>query len=173
MRKTLMALAPLLALLLLLSCSQRKPLPAVLTESFTHHLQGIDSAASLDSVHILWNIRVTQKLGRVIDDSIYMREFVRVQGQLAGAQVKNDKDSIEFYQYEANYMKKETDSITKSIAQGDTTRQWGHLIGCAYYLTKNRQKKLDSTYIFIDSTATMRFTDLMDSALRRTVATMK
>jgi hypothetical protein len=168
-----MASAPLLSLLLLLlSCSQHKPLPEVLTESLTHHLQQIDSSATLDSIHILWSIRVTQRLGRVIDDSIYMREFVRVQGQLAAAQLKNDKDSIEFYQYEANYMKKETDSITQSIAQGDTTRQWGRLLGCAYYLTKNRQKKMDSTYIFIDSTATMRFTDLMDAALKHTVATM-
>ena len=165
-------LASFFSLLILVSCSQRKSLPQVLTESFTHHLQQIDSSATLDSIHILWNIRVTQRLGRIIDDSIYMREFVRVQAQLAGARVKNDKDSIEFYQYEADYMKKETDSITRSIALGDTIRQWGHLVGCAYYLTKNRQKKSDSTYIFIDSTATMRFTDLMDQALQRTVATM-
>ena len=172
MRKTPLSLAPLLSLLILVSCSQRKALPQVLNESFTHHLQQIDSSATLDSIHILWNIRVTQRLGRIIDDSIYMREFVRVQAQLAGARVKNDKDSIEFYQYEADYMKKETDSITQSIALGDTIRQWGHLVGCAYYLTKGPSKRVDSTYIFIDSTATMRFTDLMDEALKRTVATM-
>jgi hypothetical protein len=57
----------------------------------------LDSTAMLDSLHVRWNIPVTQKMGRIYDDSIYVREYSRVKSQLAGALSLGDKDSIEFY----------------------------------------------------------------------------
>jgi len=169
MRKLLLAI---FALLLIISCKNPKTLAQQLNDSFTNHLKKIDSSATLDSVHILWNTTITQKLGRIIDDSVYIREFMRIQGQLSSAQQKNDQDSIEFLQYEINYMKQEIDSVTKSIASGDTTRKYGYLIGCAYYITKNEKKKMDSAIIFIDSTSTMRYTEFMDTAISRTIKKM-
>jgi hypothetical protein len=166
MRKLLVAI---FALLLIISCKHQKNLSEQLNDSFTNHLKKIDSAATLDSVHVLWNIPVTQRLSRIIDDSVYMRIFMRVQAQLSSAQQKNDKDSIEFYQYEINFMKKEIDSVTKSIARGDTTRKYGNLIGCAYYITRNKKSKIDSTLVFIDSTFVMRYTEFMDSSIKRTI----
>jgi hypothetical protein len=162
-------LAAILALLLNISCKHQKNLSEQLDDSFINHLRKIDSLAILDSVQILWNTSVTQKLGAIIDDSVYVREFMRVQMQLRSAQQKNDKDSIEFYQYEINYMKREIDSVTKSISLADTTHKYGYLIGCAYYITKNKETKIDSTIIFIDSTSALRYTEFMDSAIRRTI----
>jgi hypothetical protein len=159
-------------LLLISSCKQRKSLQDQLKESFATHLKKIDSLAALDSVHILWKTTVTQKLGRVIDDSVYMREFVRVQGQLHNAQEKKEKDSVAFFEYEIHYMQKEIDSVTRSISLADSTQQFGLLMNCAYYITRNQKTKTDSTLIFIDSTSTMRYTEFMDSSIKRTLQSM-
>jgi hypothetical protein len=153
---------------LIVSCKGRKNLQEQLNESFANHLEKIDSSSTLDSVHILWNVTITDKVGRIINDSMYVREFTRVKGQLVSAEQKKDKDSIEFLNYELNYMKKEIDSVTSEIASGDTTRKYGYLINCAYYISKNKKTKIDSTMIFIDSSFTMRYTEYMDSALKRT-----
>src|SRR5258708_2098874 len=166
MRKSLFAT---FALLLIISCKYRNNLSTQLTNSFANHLKKIDSFAALDSVHILWNITVTQRLSRIIDDSVYIREFMRVQAQLSGAQRKNNKDSIDFYQYEINYMEQAIDSVTKSIARGDTTRKYGYLIDCASYITKNGKTKIDSTLVYIDTTSTIRYTEFMDSSIKRTI----
>jgi len=170
MRKLLVAI---FALLLINSCKHQKNLSEQLNDSFADHLKKIDSTATLDSVQVIWNTPVTQRLSRIIDDSAYMRTFMRVQTQLSGAQQKNDKDSIEFYLYEINYMKKEIDSVTKSIAQGDTTRKYGNLISCEYFITRNNKTKIDSTLIFIDSAYVMRYTEFMDSAIKRTIKSLK
>ncbi|SRR5579871_6854473 len=160
------------ALMLVISCKNQEKLSEQLNTSFANHLKKMDSSATLDSVHILWNIAITQKVGRIIDDTMYVREFMRIQAQLLSARQKQDKDSIEFYEYEINYMKKEIDSVTKTIALGDSTYKYGYLVNCLYYITKNEKKKIDSTVVFIDSTFTLRYTEYMDSAIRRTIKTM-
>ncbi|GGA90255.1 hypothetical protein [Puia dinghuensis] len=160
------------ALLFLTTCGHRKTLTEQLNTTFSDHLKRLDSSATLDSVHVRWNVPVTQRFGRIFDDTIYVREYTRIKAQLSKAQQKNDKDSIAFYQYEIGYMEKEIDSISRSIGQGDTSRRFGYLIGCAYFISKNDKSKMDSTMIFIDSTNTIRFTDYLDSALRRSVRSL-
>jgi len=168
MRKLFLAILTLLVI----SCKQhRQSLAEQLTVTFSNHLKQIDSATELDSVHILWKVMVTERLGRIIDDSTYVREFTRIKAQLGNAQQKNDKDSIEFYQYEINYMEKEIDSLNRSIPGGDITKSYGSLIGCAYYIRRNNKTKIDSTILFIDSASTMRYTEYMDSAISRTIRT--
>jgi len=151
------------------SCKNHKDLAEQLKDSFANHLKRIDSSAVLDSVHILWNAPITDKLGRIIEDSILIREFTRVQSQMASAKQKNDKDSIEIYQYEINYMEKEIDAGTRSIVLADTSLKFGHLYGVAYSITKNQKTKMDSTIISIDSVSTMLFTEYLDSAIKRTI----
>ena len=165
-------LAAIFALSLLISCKQQKKLPEQLHESFANHVKKMDSSAVLDSIHILWNTSVTERLSRIIDDTVYLRESMRIQAQLLRAKQKNDKDSIEIYRYEINNLQKGIDSMTKSIAQGDTTRHYGNLMGCAYYITKNQKTSIDTTIVFIDSTYTLRYTEFMDSAIRRTIKKM-
>jgi hypothetical protein len=162
----------LLALSMIVSCKHRKNLQEQLKESFSNHLEKIDSTSTLDSIHILWNLTITDKVGRIINDSIYVREFTRVKGQLMSASRKQDRDSMEFLEYELNYMKKEIDSVTREIAGGDTSRRFGYLINCAYYLAKNDKKKTDSTMVFIDSSFIIRYTEYLDSALARTLRTI-
>jgi hypothetical protein len=161
-----------IAFLLFCGCHHPKTLPESLAVIFADHLQQIDSAAKLDSVHVRWNFPVTAKLGRIIDDTIYVREYSRVKAQLAGALAARDKDSIEFYEYEIQYMEKEIDSIAHGISLSDSSRRFGSLVGCSFYISKNKKAQMDSTVVFIDTTSTVRLTDFLDSALRRTVKTL-
>ncbi len=155
-------------LLSVASCMHKQTLTEQLHATFSNHLKQIDSAATLDSVHVFFNVPVTQRLVTIIDDSSYVREYTRIKSQLTNARQKNAKDSIEFYQYEISYMEKEIDSVSKSIGQGDTVHSYGLLLGCAYHLKKNNKAKTDSTILFIDSTSVIRYTEYMDSALSRT-----
>jgi len=156
-----------IVLLLFFSCKHSKKLNEQLNESFANHLMKIDSSAKLDSVHILWNVVATERMGRIIDDSIYRREYMRITDQFERAKQNGNKDSIEFYQYEIDYMEKEIDSVNKSVAFGDTTRKYGYLIGLAYYITKDRKTKIDSMLVILDSTSTMRYTEFIDSSLKQ------
>jgi hypothetical protein len=166
-------LAVTFASLLIISCQPRKTLSEQLSEAFSNHLRNIDSSATLDSVHIVRYAAVTQRLGRIIDDSIYNRELMRLQAQLSGARGKNtDADSIRFYVYEINALQTQMDSVTRAIPMGDTTRRAGFLIDCSYYITRNGKKKIDSTVVYVDAGGTLRYTDYMDSSIRRTVQTL-
>jgi hypothetical protein len=156
-------------LLFLCGCHHPRTLPESLAAVFSDHLRRIDSAAALDSLLVRWNLPVTQKMGRIFDDSIYVREYSRVKAQLAAAFSMGDRDSIEFYEYEIHYMEQEIDSIGHSIGLSDSSHRYGTVVGCSFYLSRNQKKKMDSTIVFIDTTSTIRFTDFIDSALRRTV----
>jgi hypothetical protein len=157
------------ALLLVCACQHARTLPESLAAIFSDRLQQIDSAAALDSLHVRWNVPVTEKMGRIFDDSIYMREYSRIKTQLVGALASGNKDSIEFYEYEIRYMEKEIDSIGHSIGLSDSSHRFGTVVGCSFYISENMKRRMDSTIVFIDTTSTIRFTDFIDSALRRTV----
>jgi hypothetical protein len=154
---------------LLGGCHHPQTLPQSLAIIFSNHLRRIDSAATLDSVKVRWNFAVDEKHGRIFDDSIYVREYTRIKSQLAEALPMGNKDSIEFYKYELHYMEQEIDSIGRSIPLGDTTRRFGSVVGASFYISKNNKFRMDSTIVFIDTTSAVRFTDFLDSALRRTV----
>jgi len=161
------------ALLLAISCKTRKSLSEQLSESFSNHLQKFDSSATLDSVHITWSIAVTQRLGRIVDDSVYNREGMRLQGQLSGAREKNNRDSIRFYLYEINALQTQMDSVTRSIPMGDTTHNVGYLVDCAYYITRSGKKRMDSTLVYIDQGGTLRYAEYLDSAIKRTTQNLQ
>jgi hypothetical protein len=161
------------ALLLCCACQHRRTLPESLTLIFADHLRHIDSAMTLDSIHVQWTVPMTEKLRTIVDDSMYVREYTRIKGQLAGALVMGNKDSIDFYEYEIHYMEQEIDSIGHGIGGSDSIHRYGSLIDCAYYLSGNKKRSHDSTILFVDTTGTVRFTDFMDSSLRRTVKLLR
>lgn len=140
-----------------------------LTVAFSHHLSRIDPGVRLDSVHLLWSVPVTERLGRVIDDTVYVREYHRIRSQMAGALQRNDRDSIAFYRYEIAVLEREIDSISKAIGQGDTTRRYGSLLSAAYYLEKEGHTLNDSTLLYIDTSGVLRYTGYMDSSIARTI----
>ncbi len=162
----------ILAILLSTSCKTRKSLSEQLTGSFATHLQKFDSAATLDSVHIIRYVAATQRLGRIVDDSIYNRELVRLQSQLSDAKGRGNRDTIKFYLYEINALQTQMDSVTRSIPMGDTTHNVGYLIDCSYYITRSGKKRMDSTLVYIDQGGILRYTEFLDSAIKRTIQTL-
>lgn len=157
-----------IALLFCCGCHHPKNLPESLTTIFADHLRQIDSSMTLDSLQVLFKWPVTEKMGRIFDDSIYVREYSRIKGQLANALLAGNRDSIEFYQYEVHYMETEIDSIGRAISTGDTSHRYGTLVGCTYYLRRMQTSVMDTALVFIDTTSTVRYTDYLDSSLRRT-----
>ena len=93
-------LLPVIILLFIISCKQKKSLPDQLKEFLGNHLARLDSSATLDSVHIIRSTAITAKLASIIDDSIFTREYNSIRVQLKNASQKNEKDSVEFYQNE-------------------------------------------------------------------------
>ena len=168
MGKLTLAMAVLTLVAGLPSCSHRKTQTEQLTDILSDHLTRIGPGVTLDSVHILWRVPVTERLGSIINDTVYMREYNRIRAQMAGARLRNDKDSMEFYSDEIAIMKREIDSISKAIGQGDTTHSYGSLMSIDYFLRKAGGTASDSTLVYIDSAGVLRFTDYMDSSLART-----
>jgi hypothetical protein len=162
-------ISALIMFFLIASCQQPETFSRQLDEKFDTHLKNIDPSATLDSLHILWKINLTQRFGRVIDDTIYIRELSKIQMQLINATQKHYKDSINFYQSEIDYMKSNTDSMAKQIDNGDSSRKYGYMMRCAYYITKNSKKIIDSTIIIIDSASKLQFTEIMDSSISQTI----
>jgi hypothetical protein len=153
----------ILAYSLILSCKTKTTsLPDQLKTSLVSHLKKIDSLAVLDSVHILYDVPLTEKLGRIIDDSVYSFLIRSAQTKLLVAKENNDTKGIEKYQDELNYMNKVLDSVSNSISSGDTTRKYGHMIGVSYSITKNQITKIDSAVFFIDSVSNIIHPTLID-----------
>jgi hypothetical protein len=158
----------------LVACTNHKALDLSkqLKPVFVNHLRNVDSSASIDSLQITRMMPADEKLGRIFDDSIYRREYYMVMAQLRGAQSRKVADSIKFYQYEINYMSKQVDSMAKSIDEGDTTRRFGYVIACYYWISKKNRKKMDSLFLFVDNRMILRNTEVLDSFMRRSLMSM-
>lgn len=160
----------LLVYVLFLSCMEKSPtLSDQLKTNLISHLKKIDSVAVLDSIHIVYNVPLNEKLTRIVDDSGYSREIRNVQAQLSAAKEKNDEKSIEIYQGEINYMNKVSDSVSQSILSADTTRELGRMISIIYVISKNQKTQLDSALFFIDSASNMLYPSLIDWSLQNAI----
>jgi hypothetical protein len=155
------------AMLFLLSCtsSHSKTISEQLQSNFLAHAAKIDSSLVLDSFKVARIDTLVERLGRIIDDTIYKREFYRVQTQLANAVMEQKKDSIEIYQDEINYMSPQIDSVTKSISKGDTTKIFGILASCTFRLKKNDKMYKDVVYYFLDRNMNIQNADRIDSTI--------
>jgi len=152
--------------LLFFSCKPKpKNLSEQLKDNFSARLRKADSTLVLDSFIILGIDTVNRRMERIIDDSLYMREFVRVKAQLNNAIQEARRDSIEFYQGEVNYMLTQVDSLTREISKADTTQQLGWLAICKIQLGKINKKQDGMLYIFLDRTMTIRNSEMIDSTI--------
>ncbi|HEV3222768.1 MAG TPA: hypothetical protein VGZ90_07815 [Puia sp.] len=150
----------------LMYCNSKPvPIPNQLENILLSHLKKTDSTIILDSFRVLRMDKMVEKLGRIIDDTIYKRELYRVQDQLANAIKFQKHDSIEFYQGEVNYMLPQIDSLTKSIAQADTTKKFGLLVSCWFQISKNNMKNSGLIFYFLDQQMTIRNSDMIDSTI--------
>jgi hypothetical protein len=87
---------------------------------------------------------------RIIDDTLYMMEFRRVQTQLENAMKGTRADSIEFYQGEVNYMQTQFDSLNREVLKADTTKKLGLLAICKIQLSKDGKSVEMIVYYFLD-----------------------
>jgi hypothetical protein len=162
-----------LAMLGILSCSNIGSLPEQLKTDFAARVKLLDPSLVLDSFHVLHTDTLTPRVGRIIDDTIYKRELYRVQAQMANATRENKTDSMEFYQYELNYMGPVIDSITKSIAKTDTTKKLGILLRFTYQISKNNLRGKGFGFCVLDEEMVVENSDMIDSSLARTYRRLK
>ena len=159
-------LVALLAFVLLFSCvSKPKDLSEQLKAHLLTRMEIIDSTLALDSFIVLRTDTITRRIVRIIDDSIYMREFVRVKTQLSNAMKQSRKDSIDFYQDEVNYMLTQVDSLNKAVSEADTTMKLGLVSSYKIQLSKGNAKQEGIVYYFLDRSMMVRDTEMIDSTI--------
>ena len=136
---------------LILSCKPKhRTLSDQVKANFITHVIKIDSTLVLDSFQVIRIDTVNRRMERMIDDTLYMMEFHRVETQLANALKGKRTDSIEFYQGEVNYMQTQFDSLKREIAKADTTKKLGLLVASKIQLTKNGRSGEMIVYYFLD-----------------------
>jgi len=114
----------------------------------------------LDSFNVVWVDTLTEKFGRIIDDTIYSREHDKIRSLFENA---TNKDSLDFYKYELDYMAKEIDSITRSIPAADTKKKYGLAVKVFFSLLKNGRSAGSYAYYFLDKQGNVLDSDLIDS----------
>jgi hypothetical protein len=154
-------------------CTHRTTLSEQIKLNLSTHIKKIDTALVLDSFKIYRIDTMVERLGRIIDDTIYKRELYRVQLQLANAVKEQKQDSIAIYQEEVNYMSPQIDSITKSISKGDTTKKYGIVVECSFNLKKNNASDKGIAYYFLDNNMNIINPDIIDSFIYRTYTRIK
>ncbi len=142
-------------------------IPDQLKANFSKHVIKIDPSIVIDSFQVLRMDTMVEKLGRIIDDTIYKRELYHVENQLVNAKKEQLSDSIEFYNDEIKYMLIQIDSITKSIRSGDTKKAFGLIATCRYQIRKNNNRSKDLVFYFFDNRMNLVNADMIDSAIYR------
>ncbi len=156
--------------ILLFSCESKPPsLQDQLRGIFISRLKKSDSTVILDSFRIIRVDSIDQKHQRIIDDSIYLREFARVKGQLINSTIEKKTDSIGFYQDEVNYMGTQLDSMNREISKSDSIRKIGLLAFCKIKLSKNNRSQNLMLRYLLDLNMNIWNTSMIDSSISRTV----
>jgi hypothetical protein len=164
MKKVLILAAVLI--ILILSCkSKHNNLSDRVRANFISHVKKIDSTLVLDSFSVIAIDTVNRRTERIIDDTLYTREFNRVQAQLANATKGNKTDSIAFYQGEVNYMQTQFDSLNREIAKADTTKKLGLLVTCKILLKRNERNQEMIVYYFLDWNMKVWNPEMIDTAI--------
>jgi hypothetical protein len=166
----LLALLSVALMLLLSGCKQKPPqLADQLKKIFSTHLAAMDSTATVDTLHVIWRGNINERLGRMIDDTIYRQELSNVRRQLMHALRGRDKDSIKFYQEEVNLLVQEVDSVDKTVPKADTLHRYGIVVATSFGVQKNNRHRLDSIFIFMDRNMRIINDDFIDSGLHRSL----
>ncbi len=163
--KKLMAIATITYLSISSCNTKTASLPDQLKVNFLLRVNKIDSTVHLDTFRIVRADSIDQRLERIIDDSIYMREFTYVQAQLANAIKARKIDSVGFYQGEVDYMTPQVDSLTNVISKADTSRKLGIVATCSFQLSKNGATQQGTAYYFLDKSYKVWDSELIDTAI--------
>jgi len=168
-------LAYALIMMAIASCKSTVPLDlsSQLKKDVSSRLLKIDSSALIDSFKVMRVDTIGQRFGKIVDDTIYVRQLNSVREQLAHAKTRSRKDSIAYFQGEIDYMTGQIDSLTASIKTADTTYKWGIMAGCYYQIRKNEKQANDSIYYFIQKSGEIVNSEMLDSFVLRTYRKLK
>ena len=160
----------ILIYVLLFSCKSNTPrLSDQLKANFLSHLNKNDSTIKLDSFRVIRIDSIDKRHQLIIDDTIYMREFARVQGQLINSIIEKNADSTGFYQDEVNYMGTQLDSMNKEISKADTTQKLGLLAICKIQVSKhNRSQEMMLRYL-MDLNLNIWNSSMIDSSIAKLI----
>jgi hypothetical protein len=152
--------------ILLLSCTSNSPtLSDQLETNFLARLKKSDTAIVLDSFRVVKIDSIDKRHQLIIDDTIYMREFARVQGQWINSTLENKTDSIGFYQKELDYMGTQLDSMNEAISKADTLQKLGLLAICKIQVSKyNRSQEMMLRYL-MDLNMNIWNSSMIDSSI--------
>jgi hypothetical protein len=150
-----------------------KPLQEQAMDSFVGRVLKVDPLLRLDSFEVASVDTMTEQTGRIIEDSIYSKEYGRIETQLNNAIISNKKDSIDFLKYELDYMKKEMDSLTGLIKSADPKKKFGFIISLLYKLRKNDKAQKDTVYFFMDSIGNIVNSKMIDIVIQKSYERMK
>ncbi len=154
----------------LFSCNTKSPgVSDQLKTIFQTRLKKSDSTVVLDSFRVIRIDSIDRRHQLIIDDSIYMREFTRVQGQFINSMIEKRTDSIGFYQDEVNYMGTQLDSMNKEILKSDTITKIGLLALCKVQLSKNNRSEEMILRYLMDMNMNIWNTSMIDSSIARMV----
>lgn len=148
--KSLLIIAAILFVLICSCKTKSHNVSERVKENLISHVNKIDSNLVLGSFTVTSIDTINRRMERVIDDTLYMREFNRVQTQLSDAMKGTRADSIAFYQGEVNYMQTQFDSLNRAILNADTTKKLGLLVTSKIQLTKNNKSEETTVYYFLD-----------------------
>jgi hypothetical protein len=163
-----------LLLVIFFSCTHSPvSLPEQLKANFSAHLKKADSTLILDSFKVIRLLTINDKLGTIIRDTFYYREFYRVQNQLANAVHEKKEDSARFYQEEVSYMKPQIDSLTSSISGQDSVNKQGIIAICQYRIRKNTSSPQAFVFYAMDTKMNVMNSDDIDSSISRTYRGIK
>jgi hypothetical protein len=163
------------SLIVIVGCNITPPsdLSGQLKSDLSSRLLRIDSSARIDSFKVTSIDTIVPRLGKIIDDTIYIRQLTSVREQLAHAKTRLRKDSIAYFQGEVDYMTGQIDTLTASIKTADTTNKWGIMAGCYYGIRKNNKRTHDSIYYFIQNSGDIVNSDMLDSFIVRSYRNLK
>jgi hypothetical protein len=150
-----------------------KPLQEQAMDSFVGRVLKVDPLLRLDSFEVASVDTMTEKTGRIIEDSIYSKEYGRIETQLNNAIISYKKDSIDFLKYELAYMKKEMDSLTGLIKSADPKNKFGFIVTLLYKLRKNDKTQKDTVYFFMDSVGNIVNSKMIDIVIQKSYERMK
>jgi hypothetical protein len=165
--KALLNLSVFLSVIIFFCCKSKPlDLQSELRTNFLAHLKKADSSLILDSFYLWKTDSFTQKVGAIIDDSIYSREFSRIKYLLEKSLKEQNPDSAAVYKYESDYMTSEIDSLTKNIDKADTTKKLGLIVRCRYRI-KRGDKAINSYVVyFFNRDMKVMNSEMIDSMLQ-------
>jgi hypothetical protein len=159
----------ILSYCMILSCrTKTNDFSDQLRANFQSHLKKYDSSVVLDSFAIVRIDSMTRRRQLILDDTIYMKEFVRVKQQLANSIYEKRSDS-EYYREEVNYMMTQIDSMTREISKADSTINIGVLAFCKIRISKDNQNKSLVLRYLVDKEGHIWNTSMIDSTIVRAV----